>query len=161
MTAVRQRISLRRAETVVLCLLALLLAVATVYDTTREVRIDRRLHADLVSWHALTGSHDSAAFTETDARHGTATDVVCGRVPPSLRRVRYFACLVFQGSIRRDGHRAATGGYYLLAELRGSRWRVRDLARYRYGCFGSARRAGIVCTGTAPPGSPHLRFAGT
>lgn len=157
MTAVRKRISLRRTETLVLCALALLLAVATVYDTTREVRIDRRLHIDLVSWHALTGSHDPAAFAETDTRHGTSTDVVCGRVPPTYRALRFFACLVFQGPARR-GHRAATGGYYLLAPYRNHRWVVHDRSSYRYGCYGSTARAGIKCTATPPAGSPHVRF---
>jgi hypothetical protein len=157
MTAVRRRISLRRTETIVLCALALVLAVATVYDTTREVRIDRRLHTDLVSWHALTGSRDPAAFAETDSHHGTSTDVVCGRVPPTYRTIRYFACLIFQGAIT-NGQRPATGGYYLVGTYRNHRWLVHDKAGYRYGCYGSAARAGIRCTATAPPGSPHVRF---
>jgi hypothetical protein len=160
MTAVREPTSLRRAETVVLCGLALLLAVATIYDTTREVRIDRRLHTDLISWHALTGSPDRAAFAETDTRRGTSTDVVCGRVPPTYPRLRFFACLVFQG-VGRDDRRAATGGYYLVASYRRHRWRVHDGARYRYGCFGTATRAGFRCTGRAPAGAPHTRYAGT
>lgn len=157
MTAVRQRLSLRRTETIVLCAVALLLVVATIYDTTREVRIDRRLHIDLISWHALTGSHDPAAFAETDARHGTSTDIVCGRVPPTYRALRFFACLVFQGPVR-DGRRTATGGYYLMGRHRDHRWLVHDRAPYRYGCYGSTSRVGVRCTATAPPGSPHVRF---
>jgi hypothetical protein len=159
MTAVRQRISLRRAETVVLCAVALLLVVATVYDTTREVTINQRLHIDLISWHALTGSSDPAAFAETDTRRGTSTDVVCGRVPPTYPRLRFFACLVFQGSVR-DHRRAATGGYYLVAPFRDHRWLVHDRARSRYGCFGSATRAGLICQERAPAGAPHSRYLG-
>jgi hypothetical protein len=157
-TALRQRISLRRSETVALCGLAILLAVATVYDTTRQVLIDRRLHADLVSWHALTGSPDAAAFAETDTRHGTSTDVVCGRVPPAYPKLRFFACLVFQGAVR-DDRRAVTGGYHLVASYRNHRWHIRDRPRYRYGCFGTATRVGFRCTGQAPAGAPHTRYA--
>lgn len=159
MTAVRRRVSLGRIETFVLGLVGLLLVVATLFDTTRQVRIDRRLHADLVSWHLVTGSRDPAAFAETDTRHGTSTDVVCGRVPPTYRTLRYFACLIFQGGLRDDGSRPVTGGYYLMGSLHDHRWIVRDRAPDRYGCYGSAGRTGIRCTGSAPAGSPTVRFS--
>jgi hypothetical protein len=157
-TAVRRRPTLRQAETVALCLVGLLLAVATVYDLTREVRIDNRVHADVVSWRAITGSHDAGLLVKQDLQHGTTRDTVCGRVYPAyFFHERFFACLIFQGRVR-GGRRAATGGYYYEAVYRDGRWWVHDHARNRYGCFGDAVAEGFRCGRGVPPGAPDRQF---
>lgn len=134
---------LRRVETIVLLLIALVFAVATAYDLTRQVRIDDRLHADLVSWAAVTGEPYRSAFVELDAKHYTTRDVVCGNAGPASVESRVAECLILRGPVH-AGRRAVTGGYYVV-EIGRARRRVIDTSRYRYGCFGAAAAEGFRC----------------
>lgn len=149
----RRGIGLRRVETVVLLLIGLLFAVATIYDLTRQVRIGDRLHADLVSWQAITGANYHNAFVELDAKHYTTRDVACGWTPATDPHKRAMTCLIFTGPVH-GWHRVATGGYYLLGVGPARRRLAYDRARYRYGCNAGARSAGFRCRLHAPPGAP-------
>ncbi len=153
MIAVRRRITLRRAETIGLCLVGLVLAVATVYDLTREVRIDDRIHADVASWHAITGSHEVSLLIKQDIKPGTTRDSVCGPVQPFFFHRRFLACLIFQGTVRAD-RRVVAGGYYFESIYRYGRWLLNDLPSDRYGCFGDAAAEGFHCDLRVPPGAP-------
>ena len=143
---------LYRAESIILALIALILAVATVYDVVRQVHISERTHADLASWEAITGRHDRRAIVEQDAKTYTTRDVVCGRTAAFTRSAPVAFCLIFQGPVR-AGRREATGGYYVLKSGR-RRNQVVDKARYRYGCFGTARALGYRCALAPPRGAP-------
>jgi hypothetical protein len=149
MTAVRSRFSLRRSETIVLCLVALLFTVATVFDLTRQVHIGVRLKADLVSWATITGTHSQKAFIKQISPAKSARDVVCGQVPPKYRRARLFDCVIFTGPVR-AGHRTASGGYDFLAVYRFHRWDIRNRPQYRFGCYGDATSVGLRCLGRVP-----------
>jgi hypothetical protein len=144
---------LYRPETIILALIAAIITVATVYDVVRQVHISDRLHADLVSWEAITGRRDRHAIIETDAKTYTTRDVVCGRTAASTPSAPAVVCLIFQGPVT-AGRRHAFGGYYVLKSGRRKNT-VKDVARYRYACFGDAARQGYRCEATAPPGAPH------
>lgn len=143
---------LYRAETIILVLVALLITVATVYDVVRQVHISDRLHVDLVSWEAITGTRDRHAIVEQDAKTYTTRDVVCGKTRVLTPSAPAAVCLIFQGPVK-AGRREATGGYYVLKSGRRKN-RVSDKARYRYACFGDAAALGFRCTVAAPPGAP-------
>jgi|GEM_PF-5172089 len=145
---VRRRLRLRAAETALLGLIALVLAVATVYDLTRQVGINDRIHADLVSWQAITGAPYRNAFVEFDAKHYTTRDVACGWTPRTDPRRRAMSCLIFTGPVH-GWRRHAVGGYYVLGIGPAKRRRAFDRARYRYGCYGAARAEGFRCAARA------------
>jgi hypothetical protein len=122
--------SLRLAETTLLALFALLLAVATVNDVARQTNVNHRLTADLSTWRAVTGHDYHSIAVEQDIKEHTTRDTVCGNVSPGGPRERTQLCLRLTGPIV-SGHRAVSGGYYLPP-------RSEDDASLRYGCFGSA-----------------------
>lgn len=142
---------LYRVETIILAIVALIFTAATVSDLVRTVHISDRLHADLVSWSAITGHRDRHAIVEEDPKTYTTRDVVCGTTAASTQTVAD-VCLIFQGPVK-AGRREATGGYYLLRFGR-HKSRVEDLARYRYACFGDATALRYRCKAIPPPGAP-------
>jgi len=146
------RSRLYRAETIVLALVALVFTVATVYDVVRQVHIGNRIHADIVSWQAITGVRDKHAIVEQDAKTYTTRDVMCGRSAESTPSSPAVVCLIFQGPVR-AGRREVFGGYYVLKSGR-RKDRIDDVPRYRYACFGDARAQGFRCAATAPAGAP-------
>jgi hypothetical protein len=147
---------LRRIETVVLSLVALVFAVATTYDLTRQVHIDNRLHADLVSWQAITGENYTNAYVELDAKHYTTRDIVCGWAPRVDPWETSQACLIFTGPVH-GWRREAVGGYYVAALGSLEKRQAFDRARYRYGCFGDAAAQGFKCE-VSRSLLPELRF---
>jgi hypothetical protein len=125
----------RLVETTLLMLVGLLLAIATVNDVVRQTHVNHRLVADLRTWRAYTGHHYKNLSVEQDLRGHTTRDIVCGNVSPGAPKARTQLCIVLSGPVR-AGRRAAPGGFYLPAK-------VDDIARYRYGCYGSATAAGL------------------
>jgi hypothetical protein len=123
-----------RVETVVLLVVGLLLAIATVNDVVLDTHTNHRLNADLRTWRAYTGHHYKNVATEQDVLHYTTTDVVCGNTTPGPPKQRIQICLQMTGAVV-HGYRAARGGWYLPP-------RAEDLHRYRYGCFGPPKAQG-------------------
>jgi hypothetical protein len=150
---------LRTLETIVLVLIGVVLAVAAIYDVARQVRIDDRMHADVLSWQAITGAGYRNAYVELDTKHYTTRDVACGWTPLTDPSKRAMTCLIFAGP-RNRWHRAAIGGYYVRGLGAPGHRRAYDRPRYRYGCFGRARSAGYVCRAAAPPGAPAQPLVG-
>jgi hypothetical protein len=122
--------SLRLAETTLLILFCLLLAIATVNDVVQQTHVNHRLVADLATWRAYTGHDYRSIGLEQDIKQHTTRDVVCGNTSPGPPKERTQLCLRIGGPVR-AGLRRVTGGYYLPP-------RSEDLRRLRYGCFGSA-----------------------
>ncbi len=131
MNAERASGDLRVAETTVLLLIALLLAIATVNDVVRQVHVNHRLIADLSTWRAYTGHRYHNLAVSQDYTQNFTREVVCGNTSPGDPRTRVQLCLVITGPVVR-GRRHVSGGWYLPAH-------VEDQPSYRYGCFGSAR----------------------
>lgn len=140
----RGRGELRLIETTILVLAGILLAVATVNDVVLQTHTNHRLVADLRTWRKLTGHNYKDLGAEQDVKHFTTRDVTCGNTvggaPESVPRV----CLIMTGPVR-HGLRAVHGGYYLPAY-------VQDIAKNRYGCFGTAVGEGL-CKMQTPPGA--------
>jgi hypothetical protein len=124
-----------RVETVVLLLVGLLLAIATVNDVVLDTYTNHRLVADLRTWRAYTGNNYKNVSTEQDIKRHTTTDVVCGNTVPGPPKERVQICLQMTGPVVR-GYRAARGGWYLPANTE------KNLRRYRYGCFGTTKAQG-------------------
>lgn len=122
--------SLRLAETTLLILFGVLLAIATVNDVVQQTHVNHRLVADLASWRAYTHHDYKSIAVEQDIKQHTTNDVVCGNTSPGGPKERTQLCLRLSGPVR-AGRRQVTGGYYLPA-------RSEDFSRLRYGCFGSA-----------------------
>lgn len=122
--------SLRLAETTLLILFALLLAIATVDDVVQQTHVNHRLVADLATWRAYTHHDYKSVGVEQDIKRHTTNDVVCGNTSPGGPKERTQLCLRVSGPVHAD-RRRVTGGYYLPP-------RGEDLAHLRYGCFGSA-----------------------
>lgn len=122
----------RLIETTLLVLLGILLAVATVNDVVRQTHVNRRIEADIATWHAYTG-HDYKNIGIDQELLGVASgrDVACGNVSPGAPQSRPQICLVLEGPAR-GGRREVAGGWYLPAETHS------DTRPYRYGCFGRA-----------------------
>jgi hypothetical protein len=123
---------MRRIETTVLLLAGLLLAIATVNDVVLQTHTNHRLVADLHTWRAYTGHDYKNLSAEQDQRNHTTLDVVCGNTTPGPPKERIQLCLQMTGPVA-DGRRAARGGWYLPPK-------AENLRRYRYGCFGTAKR---------------------
>jgi hypothetical protein len=138
--------SLRLAETTILILLGLFLAVATVADVVKQTHVNHRLVADLRTWRAVTGHDYHTLGTEQDVKGHTTRDTVCGNVSPGGPRERAQVCLILVGPTV-AGRREVSGGYYLPAK-------TEDGRRGRYSCFGAAALTGLCGLETAPPGSP-------
>jgi hypothetical protein len=127
--------SLRLAETTLLILFALLLAVATVDDVVQQTHVNHRLVADLATWRARTGHDYHNIGVEQDIKEHSTRDTVCGNVSPGAPKQRTQICLRITGPIL-AGRRTVSGGYYLPPYSE-------DLRRLRYGCFGSALTDGL------------------
>jgi hypothetical protein len=125
----------RLIETTLLVLVGLALAIATVNDVARQVNVNHRLVADLRSWRAYTRHDYKNLSVEQDFYGHTTRDIVCGNVTPGPPKERTQLCLTLTGPVI-GGRRAAHGGFYLPAK-------VQDIRRYRYGCYGSAKAAGL------------------
>jgi hypothetical protein len=123
-----------RVETVVLVLVGLLLAVATVNDVVLGTHVNHRLVADLRTWRDYTGHDYKNVSTEEDLYHHTTIDLVCGNTTAGPPKERTQLCLELTGPVV-GGRRAARGGWYLPP-------REEDLHRYRYGCFGPPKAKG-------------------
>jgi hypothetical protein len=121
-----------RAETVVLLLVGLLLAIASVNDVVLGTHTNHRLVADLRTWRDYTGHDYKNVSTEQDIYHHTTTDVVCGNTVPGPPKERVQICLQMTGPVV-HGHRAARGGWYLPANTE------KNQRRYRYACFGTTK----------------------
>jgi hypothetical protein len=126
--------SLRLAETTLLVLFGLLLAIATVHDVVQQTHVNHRLVADLATWRAYTGHDYHSIGVEQDILEHSTRDTVCGNTSPGGPGERTQLCLRLTGPAV-HGRRRVAGGYYLPP-------RAEDLRRYRYGCFGSAVAAG-------------------
>jgi hypothetical protein len=123
-----------RIETLVLILVGLLLAIATVNDVVLGTHVNHRLTADLRTWRSYTGHDYKNVSTEQDIYHHTTIDFVCGNTVPGPPKERIQICLELTGPVV-NGRRAARGGWYLPAGRE-------DLRRYRYGCFGTTKAKG-------------------
>jgi hypothetical protein len=149
----RGRGELRFIESALLLLVGVVLAVATVADVGREVRIGRRLAADLESWRAITHVPFHNPFIEQDVRTYTTRDVMCADTTNGKPQGKPQVCLIFTGPVR-DGRRSAHGGFYLLAKGTDVHEPVLNQARYRYACFGSAISEHLCGLSKPPPGLP-------
>jgi hypothetical protein len=120
-----------RIETLVLVLVGLLLAVATVNDLGREVGINHRLVADLSTWRHHTG-HDYVNISIDQETLGvdSGRDVLCGNTSGGAPGERTQICLGIWGP-EVDGLRTVHGGWYLPPYHP-------DIPANRYGCFGVA-----------------------
>jgi hypothetical protein len=126
----RESSDLRLAETTVLLLVALLLAIATVSDVVRQVHVNHRLIADLNTWRTYTRHNYHNLFVSQNYSEHFKREVVCGNTSPGEPKAHIQLCLVINGPVV-NGRRRVTGGWYLPA-------RAEDFAASRYGCFGSA-----------------------
>lgn len=138
--------SLRLAETTIVILFGLLLAIATVHDLVQQTHVNHRLSADLLSWRTVTGHDYHNLAIEQDITTYTTRDAVCGNVSPGSPGELTQVCLVLTGPVT-DGKRAVSGGYYLAPK-------VIDIARNRYACFGAAVSDGLCGLASPPPGAP-------
>ena len=122
---------LRLVETTLLVILGLILASATIYDLSRQTRINARLGADLATWRHYT-RHDYVNLSVDQLTLGVASEreVVCGNTRPGAPAAHTQVCLEIWGPIR-HGLRAVHGGWYLQPH-------AVDLPKSRYGCFGPA-----------------------
>jgi hypothetical protein len=124
-----------RVETVVLLLVGLLLAIATVNDVVLATHTNHRLVADLRTWRHYTGHNYKNISAEQDIHKHTTTDVVCGNTTPGPPKERIQLCLQMTGPSV-NGLRTARGGWYLPPK-------ADNLHRYRYGCFGPPKQHGV------------------
>jgi hypothetical protein len=128
----RGRGSLRLAETTLLVLFTLLLAIATVHDVVQQTHVNHRLVADLATWRAYTGHDYHTISVEQDLKQHTSNDIVCGNTSPGGPKERTQLCLRMSGPTA-HARRRVTGGYYLPPHSE-------DERSVRHGCFGSALR---------------------
>jgi hypothetical protein len=138
--------SLRLAETTILILFGVLLAVASVNDVAQQTHVNHRLIADLHTWRVATGRDYHNLIVSQDLQGHTTRDTVCGNLTPGAPKERTQVCVTLIGP-QVKGEREITGGFYLppLSENTPSK---------RYACFGAAVASGS-CGAKAPPsGSP-------
>jgi hypothetical protein len=138
--------SLRLAETTILILLGLLLAIATINDVVQQTHVNHRLVADLHTWRVMTGHDYRNLSVEQDLKGHTTRDTVCGNVSPGGPKERTQVCLVLVGPVVSE-RRAVSGGYYLPAQ-------TVDERRSRYACFGTAVETGLCGLSKPPAGAP-------
>jgi hypothetical protein len=138
--------SLRLAETTILILIGVFLAVATVDDVVQQTHVNHRLSADLLTWRTLTGHDYVNLDTEQDVKTYSTRDTVCGNVSPGAPGERAQVCLMLAGSVVK-GLRSVSGGYYLPPYKA-------DLRANRYGCFGLAAEEALCALSSPPAGSP-------
>jgi hypothetical protein len=138
--------SLRLAESTILILVGVLLAIATINDVVQQTHVNHRLIADLRTWRVVTGHPYHNLSVEQDLKGHTTRDTVCGNVSPGGPKERMQVCLVLVGPVL-SGRRAVSGGYYLPAQ-------TVDGHRSRYACFGTAAQAGLCGLSKPPSGAP-------
>jgi hypothetical protein len=138
--------SLRLAETTIMILLAIFLAIATVNDVLQQTHVNHRLVVDLHTWRTATGHDYRNLSVERDLKGHTTRDTVCGNVSPGGPKERTQVCLTLVGAAR-SGNRVISGGYYLPAQSE-------DTSGTRYACFGVPAETGLCDRGSPPPGSP-------
>ncbi len=138
--------SLRLAETTILILFGVLLAVATVNDVAQQTHVNHRLIADLHTWRVATGRDYHNLNVYQDLEGHTTRDTVCGNVTPGAPKERTQLCVTLVGA-QVKGEREVTGGFYLppLSENTPSK---------RYACFGGAVASGLCGSKAPPAGSP-------
>jgi hypothetical protein len=129
------RSPVRLAETTVVALAGVLLAVATVNDVVHQTHVNHRLVADLRTWRAYTGRDYHNLSISQDTRGLSTREVVFGNTAPGGPKARTQLCLVITGPVSR-GRRAVRGGWYLPPQ-------VENLSRYRYACFGAPKQQGL------------------
>jgi hypothetical protein len=134
--------SRRLIETTLLVLVGVLLAVGTIYDVSRQVKVNHRLIADLATWRAISGHHYHNLTIEQDPTHRSTRDVICGNTSPGAPKERTQLCFVMSGPVV-HGRRVALGGYYLPPR------QVFDVPTKRYACFGTALEEEL-CARPAP-----------
>lgn len=145
----------RRIQNALLVLIALVLAVAVVYDVTRETKISYRITADIETWREITGHDYKNVAIETDARHYTTTDVACGNTSYAKPGHATQICFVMVGPIRHEmikgklSERRATYGGFFSPRRTPTGYKVN-----RYDCFGRAVAEGR-CKLSAPAGAAH------
>jgi hypothetical protein len=129
----RPRAVLWRAETLVLVLVGLILAVATVNDLVRQAHINQRLVADLSTWRHYT-HHDfrNISIDQETLGANSQREVLCGNTSAGAPGSKTQICLTIWGPLA-HGRRTVHGGWYLPPY-------VEDQARERYGCFGVGGR---------------------
>lgn len=133
----------RRVESVILLIIALLIAVAAIYDVTRQASINTRLTADIETWREITGHwHFKDISIEQDEKHFTKHDVACANIAFARPGHEIQICFVFVGPII-DGRRATHTGFFLLPYKS-------DLPKYRYDCFGTPMKR-FPCKLTTTP----------
>ena len=142
---------LRRVETTLLVLVFLALAVATVRDVVRQLQINKRLTADLLTWRTVTGHYYHNLSLQQDLKTFSTREVVCGNTTPGPPGARPQLCLIMTGPIR-HGRRSALGGFYLPPY-------VQDLRTNRYACFGTTTSENL-CGLATPTGAPHAPILG-
>lgn len=138
--------SLRLAETTILILLGLFLAIATINDVVQQTHVNHRLNADLLTWRTVTGHDYVNLDIERDVKTYSTRDTVCGNVSPGAPGERSQLCVVLVGPVV-SGVRSVSGGYYLppyKPDIRGN----------RYKCFGVAVEADLCALHIPPSGSP-------
>ncbi|HEV7936912.1 MAG TPA: hypothetical protein VGP18_02680 [Solirubrobacteraceae bacterium] len=138
--------SRRLAESTILILIGLFLAVATVNDVVLQTHVNHRLRADLATWRTVTGHDYVNLDTEQDVKTFSTRDTVCGNVSPGAPGARAQVCLMLAGAVV-SGMRSVTGGYYL------PQYKA-DLRANRYKCFGLAAEADMCVLSSPPAGSP-------
>jgi hypothetical protein len=127
---------LRLVETIVLVLVGIFLAVATINDVGRQAGINHRLVADLRTWRDYTGhQYKNLQVDQELLGSSTKREVVCGNTSPGAPKARTQLCLMVEGPVM-GGRREVHGGWYLPP---GSD----DQRTDRYACFGAAVAAGI------------------
>jgi hypothetical protein len=133
----------RRIEAIVLLVVAALICVATVYDLTREVKVDDRLTADIETWRQVMRIPDEEVAVEQDLVSYSTVDTACASLLESKKVVRSRVCVMMDGPIV-ENKRHVMGGFYLPPYL--------PLGpNDRYGCFGSPVSEHF-CTWAIPPG---------
>lgn len=137
--------SLRLAESTILILLGVFLAVATVNDVVQQTHVNHRIVADQLTWRTATHRDYREITTEQDVKTHTTRDVVCGNVSPGGPDEHTQVCLVLVGPVL-GGVREVSGGYYLAPE-------TVDIVRHRFACFGEPAQAGLCGLHTPPAGS--------
>ncbi len=132
----------RRVETVMLVLVAIVLAAATINDVVRQTHTNQRLIADLRTWRTYTG-HDyhNLSVEQTVLGERSRHEVVCGNTAPGAPKANTQLCLAIWGPLR-GGRRTVHGHWYLPP-------RVEDIRADRYGCSG--REVLALCPARAVP----------
>jgi len=121
---------LRLVETLVLVLVGVVLATATINDLVRQAGINHRLVADLKTWRHYTGhAYHNISVDEETFGVASQREVLCGNTSPGAPKSRTQLCLTIWGPVV-NGMRTVHGGWYLPAHVEN------DVPSERYGCFG-------------------------